>query len=1290
MKKLFSIFFALAMLLPVNVKAQDNFAWSNAYNTWNYFLSNSNARRLDGYQWGSGSYYVKLIFFHQKANAVTYTTPNGKTWTFPNKGTYTISNTVSSSDVMTGYGTQVNGNYRESYITYDGSNAYWPYYNNGTKMYIEEGADGPYIRIPNNVSFCDGSYTYDQDGIFVGSSATYYSVNVNTESATKGTVSYSMKSGYVYTNNITNWKKNSVYTLTATPKTGYRFVCWKKGSTQISTNAVTDVTITGNATYTAYFEANAYTPSAGTITAVPNNASYGSVTGTAGAATFVSGTNYAGGTTITLNATPNAGYYFNGWSDSNSDNPRVFNVDGAKNITANFVAKTNYTRSYSWSTDVGVVGVNDWNSASGMANSSYILFQYQLFPNFSGAVTYPAASFSFCIDYSEGYATYDAGFDGPFPGEYPVNTTATTLSSSYKNKLLCNPNYVNMNNGQASPATKSFYWTAAGAANKLTFESGSVVIEYGRHGYPYLYSKNLENSTSTFNLTVGPSRNMTTTYTSVTVAKADDYNKVVLYANDGSNSLNLIFNVASIDANVYIPAGTYTVGTNVWGSLHDDDGYSDWKLIGGTITISNSGSALSMTTTALTSISEDDNHAHNLNLTISGRTPTKKTITNIAVGSATVNKEDGYFNVIGSKSPYDVRVESASVDYRTGYFAHYELERTNEYTYLKQNNSHITLDYNKQLALVSEVGSYIFTEAYLCSTSGTIYRIAAFNGAYTITYKDQSNVAYTGSNAGALPTSHIYGSTTTLVDGVKAGATFNGWYENAACTGSPITSIGATAKIASFTLYAKWTPLTYTVTVAKNNNDYGTLTNESENVRVINNVPYGSTFTVDGSTITINGTTVTATPAANDAQYSYAFSGWTNGAATVTGNMTVTANFTRTVNTYDITFKNADGTTLKKLDGTTDAVYSVAYGETPVYDGATPTKTADDAYTYTFNGWDNEIVAVTAAATYTATYNSTKVQYALAWNMDGGTTTSVEGDYTSGTIDWGTPITAPADPTKTNYTFTGWKSNISGEVETPSVMPKQALTYTAQWESSVTPEIVLNEEGGQHTLGDVATNKTLDDLADEYNNRDVNVTIDRTLYGGSWNTIVFPFSVEDMEGNVLDGSLYELNTSTTTATSEGMVINFEPLSGDGKIVAGKPYLIRTSAEVNLNSYPFNGVRLTAEFSSVTDGDAVDFVPIKEKEKINYDAENLAIFIVGNRLYYPNKTTGTNLRGFRAYLRIKNGTYYGGPVRIRIADTGETITLDEEQEIETRKYVEDGILIIERGGVRYDAQGKRME
>ena len=59
---------------------------------------------------------------------------------------------------------------------------------------------------------------------------------------------------------------------------------------------------------------------------------------------------------------------------------------------------------------------------------------------------------------------------------------------------------------------------------------------------------------------------------------------------------------------------------------------------------------------------------------------------------------------------------------------------------------------------------------------------------------------------------------------------------------------------------------------------------------------------------------------------------------------------------------NEDGTVLQSSE--------VAYGETPVYSGETPTKAADAQNTYAFAGWTPKIDPVSGNATYTATYTS--------------------------------------------------------------------------------------------------------------------------------------------------------------------------------------------------------------------------------------------------------------------------------------------------------------------------------
>jgi len=76
------------------------------------------------------------------------------------------------------------------------------------------------------------------------------------------------------------------------------------------------------------------------------------------------------------------------------------------------------------------------------------------------------------------------------------------------------------------------------------------------------------------------------------------------------------------------------------------------------------------------------------------------------------------------------------------------------------------------------------------------------------------------------------------------------------------------------------------------------------------------------------------------------------------------------INQYVITWKDGNNEVIK--------TESVAYGATPAYEGATPTKTATPTYTYTFNNsWSPAIVAVTGDAVYTAQFNENLRSYKL-------------------------------------------------------------------------------------------------------------------------------------------------------------------------------------------------------------------------------------------------------------------------------------------------------------------------
>ena len=137
---------------------------------------------------------------------------------------------------------------------------------------------------------------------------------------------------------------------------------------------------------------------------------------------------------------------------------------------------------------------------------------------------------------------------------------------------------------------------------------------------------------------------------------------------------------------------------------------------------------------------------------------------------------------------------------------------------------------------------------------------------YDITYKDEGDAAYSGNNSGSLPSIHTYGSATALVNGAKSGYDFVGWFTDAACTESAGGSIGATAKTTAFTLYAKWAPSKYDVTLKKN----GKTAAADQVVRVT----YGSAMP---DTIKAVGNTAITVPTQNG----YTFKGyWDTSAST--------------------------------------------------------------------------------------------------------------------------------------------------------------------------------------------------------------------------------------------------------------------------------------------------------------------------------------------------------------------------------------------------------------------------
>ncbi|SKA84172.1 Listeria/Bacterioides repeat-containing protein [Gemmiger formicilis] len=237
---------------------------------------------------------------------------------------------------------------------------------------------------------------------------------------------------------------------------------------------------------------------------------------------------------------------------------------------------------------------------------------------------------------------------------------------------------------------------------------------------------------------------------------------------------------------------------------------------------------------------------------------------------------------------------------------------------------------------------------------------------YTVTLNTNGGTINSGNVTG-----YTYGVGATLpTDVTRTGYTFKGWYYNENLTGSPVTAI-SNIETGNKEYWAKWEINQYTVTVKPENGEADI-------------------------TITQDYGTAIAAPA-DPTREGYTFTGWDRDipATMPAENMTVTAKWK--VNQYTITFDTNGGSEITPI--TQD------YG-TAITAPASPTREG-----YTFIGWDKAIPATMPAENMTITAKWKVNQYTITFDSNGGS------EIAPITQDYGTAITAPADPTREGYTF---------------------------------------------------------------------------------------------------------------------------------------------------------------------------------------------------------------------------------------------------------------------------------
>ena len=275
---------------------------------------------------------------------------------------------------------------------------------------------------------------------------------------------------------------------------------------------------------------------------------------------------------------------------------------------------------------------------------------------------------------------------------------------------------------------------------------------------------------------------------------------------------------------------------------------------------------------------------------------------------------------------------------------------------------------------------------------------------YTITYH------LDGDSYNSNPVSYNEETATiTLNPAIKIGYTFKGWYDNEACSGSPVTKIekGSTG---NKEFWPKWEARSYTITYNLNGGE--------------NDVGNPANYTIETETIILNPAVKTG----------YDFAGWYSNAA---------------CSGFPVTHIEKDSTRNKEFWAKWEAVtYSIAYnlnggendaGNPASYTIETETITLQDAERtgYDFKGWyDN--AGCTGSAVSKITKGSTKnkefwakweaVTYSIAYNLDGGNNHA--DNPASYTVETETITLKAAE--RTGYIFFGWykKADFSGSAVT--------------------------------------------------------------------------------------------------------------------------------------------------------------------------------------------------------------------------------------------------------------------
>ena len=179
-----------------------------------------------------------------------------------------------------------------------------------------------------------------------------------------------------------------------------------------------------------------------------------------------------------------------------------------------------------------------------------------------------------------------------------------------------------------------------------------------------------------------------------------------------------------------------------------------------------------------------------------------------------------------------------------------------------------------------------------------------------------------------------------------------------------------------------------------------------------------------GSVVAYGGETPTKE---TTAQYTYTFKGWDVEPTNAVEDFDYHAVYDSTIRSYVITFNNYDGTKIESE--------AFEYGKMPSC-SKTPSRATTAEWKYTHKGWKPALDYVTEDASYTALFDSSKVEYKVTF-LNG--TTIIDEQM----VPYGGAAVAPTNVAREGYKFVGWNATFANVTEnlTVKALFEELITY---------------------------------------------------------------------------------------------------------------------------------------------------------------------------------------------------------------------------------------------------------